>query len=108
MAKASTKINIAAEARKAGIPQGTVYARLRRGWSVDKAITEPVHEHKRPKVKRVSAKTTKVINDLPRESANTVVDPQLDDFKRETKAMAYTVLAAIVVLLLVSVLGGMS
>ena len=49
--------SVASKALKAGIPKGTVYARLRLGWSMKKALSVPVH-NTRPK----NVGTSKPIN----------------------------------------------
>ncbi len=38
-------------ANETDIPRGTIAARLRTGWSVERALTEPIHEARRPKHK---------------------------------------------------------
>lgn len=36
-------LSLVAWAREAGIPRLAVYKRLKRGWSVERALTEPLH-----------------------------------------------------------------
>lgn len=38
-------INISAESRRTGIPVGTIYARLRSGWSIHSAISAPIRKN---------------------------------------------------------------
>lgn len=110
MAKASKakKIeNIAQAARDANLPPGTVYARLRKGWSLERALSEPVNIKKRKDavkkaVKKAASKTAanespmlSVVNPLAADPTPPAHEdlPLVDQSKRDSTGAIFALLA---------------
>lgn len=93
MKKRKNKKNIADMARKAGIPKGTVYARLKLGWSLKKALNTPVSSKFAPKPKKDTpkAETKKVERPAPTKGVNNPVPVEVYKGTRDYKPALYLI-----------------
>jgi hypothetical protein len=101
------KNNVAAKARKAGIPKGTVYARLRGGWSLKKALSTPVINRHRPKKVEtpVPEKPRKVSVPVPPVPKNNPMFVEKYSSEKPSKLVIWG-LGAVVILLVAITIGG--
>ena len=71
-------VNLAAKARDAGMDYGLVYNRIRRGWSLDKALTTPARKKAKSKKKTLSEQkaVAKKIHDTLKAAEIKSTDPK--------------------------------
>ncbi len=97
--------SVAGKARKAGIPKGTVYARLNNGWSLKKALSVPVkqkHRAKKKVVEKTEVEVKKVNTPKPPVPKNNPIVVEKYASKKPTKLVVWGLVAVSIMLILIT------
>ncbi len=100
------KETVASMAQKAGIPKGTVYARLRNGWTLKKALNTPVQVQHRSKTKKVEVTKEEVKVTTHQRTAPKANKMVVEKYKSDRPSkLVWWGLGTIVVLLITIIIG---
>ena len=90
------KQNVSQLAREAGLEPALVFNRMSRGWTLAKALKEPP----RKRGKKAESSTRERKEEFPKKISET----QLDHHQKDTTTVALVTLAAIVLIIFLSVM----